>query len=245
MPASWNTTLSTASSEPVFRAGSIARPLTVRRSHNAKRMRLAVDPRDGTVRLTLPRRAAIGPALRWAETQRDWIETMLARMNAAVPLIDGARLSFRGATLTIIGGVPTRGVRQIDDRLTVGGPRELIHHRVLRWLRAEALEVLTRETLDVAVRAGVEVGRVRVGDARSRWGSCSARGDIAYSWRLILAPPEVLSATVAHEVAHRLHMDHGPAFHAAVAALYGRDPSAERDWLKRHGATLYAVGRID
>jgi predicted metal-dependent hydrolase len=245
MPANSNTILSTASSEPVFSAGAITRPLTVRRSHNAKRMRLAVDPRDGTVRLTLPRRAAIGPALRWAETQRDWVEAMLARMTAGVPLHDGARVPFRGATLTITGGSLTRGARQIDDRLIVGGPPELIANRVLRWLRAEALKVLAAETRAAAARAGVEVGRVRVGDARSRWGSCSARGDIAYSWRLILAPPEVLSATVAHEVAHRLHMDHGPAFHAAVADLFGRDPAAERDWLKRHGATLYAVGRSD
>ena len=85
--------------------------------------------------------------------------------------------------------------------------------------------------------------RIGVGDARSRWGSCSTGGDIRYSWRLILAPPEVRRATVAHEVAHRLHMNHGPDFHAAVAHLFGRDPAPERRWLREHGAALHAIGR--
>jgi predicted metal-dependent hydrolase len=54
----------------------------------------------------------------------------------------------------------------------------------------------------------------------------------------------VREATVAHEVAHRLHMDHGPRFHAAVAALLGRDPAAEIAWLRTHGAALYWLGRV-
>jgi predicted metal-dependent hydrolase len=89
----------------------------------------------------------------------------------------------------------------------------------------------------------VTVGRVSIGDPRARWGSCSASGDIRYSWRLILAPKEVREATVAHEVAHRLHMDHSPAFHAAVVKLLGRDPAPENRWLRAHGAALYWLGR--
>ncbi|MGP1282805.1 MAG: YgjP-like metallopeptidase domain-containing protein, partial [Parasphingopyxis sp.] len=65
---------------------------------------------------------------------------------------------------------------------------------------------------------------------------------IRYSWRLVMAPPDVLGATAAHEVAHRVHMHHGPEFHALVAEIFGRDPSAERAWLREHGAALYWVG---
>ena len=92
------------------------------------------------------------------------------------------------------------------------------------------------------MRAGVTVARVRVGDARTRWGSCSSSGDIAYSWRLILMPVAVRHAIVAHEVAHRLHMHHGPAFHDAVERLLGHDPKAERAWLKAHGAEMHRFG---
>jgi predicted metal-dependent hydrolase len=91
----------------------------------------------------------------------------------------------------------------------------------------------------------VTIARVRVGDPRTRWGSCSSSGDIAYSWRLILMPPAVREATVAHEVAHRLHMNHGPDFHAAVAHLLGREPKAERAWLRANAARIHGVGRVE
>jgi len=206
-------------------------------------MRLAVDPRDGAVRLTLPRRAALAPALKWAESQRAWIEQALAKLPAEETIGPGSVLPFEGAPLTIEWRPQgSRVVRREGDRLIVGGPEEMVKARVLRWLKAEARRKLDAETRDVAARAGVTVGRVRVGDPRSRWGSCSASGDIAYSWRLILMPPAVREATVVHEVAHRLHMHHGPEFHAAVERLLGRAPKAERAWLKAHGAAMQRVG---
>ena len=207
-------------------------------------MRLAVDPRDGAVKLTLPRRAALGPALKWAESQRVWVEQALAKLPAHEVLGPGSVIPFEGRDLAIewrAGG--SRTVKREHDRLVVGGPEEMVQARVLRWLRAEAARRLDAETRAVAAQAGVTVGRVRVGDPRSRWGSCSSSGDIAYSWRLILMPPAVREATVAHEVAHRLHMHHGPEFHAEVERLLGRAPKAERAWLKAHGAAMHRIGR--
>jgi len=207
-------------------------------------MRLAVDPRDGAVRLTLPRRAALGPALKWAESQRAWIEQALAKLPAEEKIVPGSVIPFEGEPLRIewhSGG--SRTVRRDGDRLIVGGPEEMVKARVLRWVKAEAVRMLESETRMVAARAGVSVGRVRVGDPRSRWGSCSSNGDIAYSWRLILMPPAVREAIVVHEVAHRLHMHHGPEFHQAVERLLGRAPKAERAWLKKHGAAMHRLGR--
>lgn len=207
-------------------------------------MRLAVDPRDGAVKLTLPRRAALGPALKWAESQRAWVEQALAKLPALETLRTGSVIPFEGKDLRIewrAGG--SRTVRRDGDQLIVGGPEEMLGPRVLRWLRAEAARTLDAETRAVALRAGVTVGRVRIGDPRSRWGSCSSSGDIAYSWRLILMPPAVREATVVHEVAHRLHMHHGPEFHDAVERLLSRSPKAERAWLKAHGAAMHRVGR--
>jgi predicted metal-dependent hydrolase len=85
------------------------------------------------------------------------------------------------------------------------------------------------------------VGRVTIKDTTSRWGSCSAAGDLAFSWRLVLAPAHVLDYLAAHEVAHRLEMNHGPRYWAHVARLR---PDYERSeaWLKAHGATLHRYG---
>ena len=243
MRASLNIISPIARSEPpTFAGGGRTRVLEVRRSPRARAMRLAVDPRDGAVRLTLPARTALRQGFAWAETKRGWIEGALAALPRHVPIAHGATIPFQGRELLVDWSSGcSRGVRRDGDVLVVGGPAEHLGLRVLRWLKAEALRTLDRETRAIADAGGIALGRIGIGDPRSRWGSCSASGDIRYSWRLILAPPDVLRATVAHEVAHRLHMHHGPAFHRAVADLFGREPVAERAWLKAHGATLWMV----
>ena len=229
-----------------FRAGAIVRPLTVRRVASARRMRLAVDPRDGAVRLTLPRRVSEAKARVWAEAQRAWVEQQLGKLPAPQPIAPGGVIPFRGERLPIDWSPANLRMPRLDDgRLLVGGPIEGLQRRVLAWLKREALRVLEAETRAIAAQAGVSVGRVGIGDPRTRWGSCSDRGDIRYAWRLILAPTFVLTATVAHEVAHRLHMNHGADFHAAEARLLGADPAAARAWLRTHGAALYWVGADD
>jgi predicted metal-dependent hydrolase len=117
--------------------------------------------------------------------------------------------------------------------------------RLLRWLRASAKDILEADTREIAATQSITIASVSVGDPKARWGSCTSSGDIRYSWRLILAPAYVRRATVAHEVAHRIHMDHSRAFHRLAATLYGGDPSPAREWLRRHGARLYWFGRAD
>ena len=103
--------------------------------------------------------------------------------------------------------------------------------------------MLSAETAAAARKAGVSVRRVSIGDAGTRWGSCSESGSIRYNWRLVLAPPEVRRWVVAHEVAHRLHMNHGPEFKALEAQLFAGDVRAARLLLRRLGPRLKRVGR--
>jgi predicted metal-dependent hydrolase len=214
------------------------------RHARARRMRLAVDPRDGRVKLTLPPRASLKKALAWAEEQRGWIAAQQARLPEGRPLTPGAVFPLAGQDVTIAwDSAGPRTPRLDGDRLVCGGPREGLERRIERWLRAEALRVLSDETAEYAARAGVVVTRVSIGDPKGRWGSCASSGAIRYSWRLILTPPSVRRATVAHEVAHRIHMNHSAAFHQAVAALYEGDPDTARAWLRRNGAGLHWVGR--
>jgi len=71
----------------------------------------------------------------------------------------------------------------------------------------------------------------------ARWGSCSAANRLAFSWRLILAPPEAIDYVVVHELAHMKEKSHAPAFWRLVAAA-SPDYREQRDWLRRNGATL-------
>ena len=219
-------------------------PFDVVRNPRARRARLTFDPASGRARLVLPARAALKPALAWARGKADWIAERRAALPGALPFEPGAVLTVADEWLELAWSPgPRRALTREGDRLVAEGPPETLPRRVEAWLRRASLELLTRETAEFAAEAGVAVTKVMVGDARGRWGSCSSTGAIRYSWRLLLAPGWVRRATVAHEVAHRVHMNHGPAFHSLVRELLGSDPTPARTWLRAHGAGLHWIGR--
>jgi len=211
---------------------------------SARGLRLRVDALRGRVLLTIPHRHSRKAAIAWAEDRRAWVEQLLARAPQGRPFVPGAPVPFDDKRLTIEWHVDApRTVARDDGRLLIGGPVERVPARVEAWLKAQALLLLRDDTEEFARRAGIGVTKVSVSDPGSRWGSCSATGAIAYSWRLALAPGFVRRSTAAHEVAHRLHLDHSPAFHAAHRRLLGEDPAPARLWLRRHGAELHLFGR--
>ena len=270
MRAILNFISSTAFSDLAFSGGGRTRTLTIQRRASVRGLRLTVDPRDATVRLTLDTRAPLRPALAWAAGKRAWVEVELARLPAATPIVPGLVFGLGDAEVVVHWSfdfrrtpnfvspvkagthLPTIG-QEIGSRfrgndevmLQLGGPRDQLAARTLRFLRAQALSILEAETRELAAAHGIAIGRVSVGDPKTRWGSCAASGDIRYSWRLILAPAFVRRATVAHEVAHRLHMNHGRDFHAFAAKLTGEDPARSRRWLRANGASLHWFGRDD
>jgi len=215
----------------------------LRVNKQARRLLLRLDRRGGGLTLTVPAGMSRRRALTWAVEHEGWAREALARLAPAQALAPGGTVPLYGRPHLIDWSEarPRRTVREAD-RLLCGGPAEGLEVRLLRWLKAEALRTLTAETREFADKLGKSAERVAIGDPRSRWGSCSSGGTIRYSWRLILAPDFVRRATVAHEVAHLAHMDHGPRFHALVAQLLEADPSPARAWLRREGGGLHRIG---
>ncbi len=218
--------------------------IEVVRHPRARRMKLSIDNATGQVRLTLPPRAPVGPAMAWAEGQQAWIDRALAKRTQPSPFVPGGSILYMGEDVPLgwDSGFPRTPVLD-DGQLIAGGPREGYERRIELWLRKQALKLLSAETAEYAALAGVTVTRVAIGDPKGRWGSCASSGVIRYNWRLILAPPEVRRATVAHEVAHRVHMNHSAAFHGVVRELYGREPTRERAWLRANAMRLHSFGR--
>lgn len=225
-------------------APEITPEITVIRNPRSRGAKLSVDRVTGEIRLTIPPRASARSALAWAQGQREWIVAQQSKLPGAQPIRDGSLLTVDSVPLTarMIEGGP-RTPRVEDGALVCGGPEALFQTRILRWLRREALRLLSADTADVAARAGVSVSGVSVGDPRGRWGSCSSSGAIRYSWRLVLAPAWVRRAIAAHEVAHRIHMNHGPQFRALEAELSEGKAVLARAWLRGNGVALHWVGR--
>ena len=230
-------------STAIFEHPDLPLPVALVRHHAARRLRLRVDHERRQLRLTMPRRGSAQAALRWAAEQRAWVEVQLAGAPAQAPFHDGAVFPLEGREIVIRAVSGRRTIALAGNELVVGGPPEALTRAVLRWLHRRSLDTLSAETSAIAATAGVTVASVAIGDAASRWGSCSSSGAIRYSWRLILAPPECRRFVVAHEVAHRLHMDHSPAFKEAEERLFGGPVAAARSELRRLSPTLRAVGR--
>lgn len=207
-------------------------------------MRLSLDERQGLIRLTVPARTSRRAALEWAFRQSQWIEGQLAALVPAEPFVPGRSIPFDGDTLILEWRADApRAAALIGGMLVIGGPVDRFGDRVARWLKQEARRTLGSETAAVARAGSIAQGPVAVGDATTRWGSCSASGSIRYNWRLILAPSHVRRFVVAHEVAHRVHLDHGAAFHRLERDLYGGDVAAARSELRRLGPRLKRIGR--
>ncbi|WP_347852611.1 M48 family metallopeptidase, partial [Planktomarina sp.] len=114
----------------------------------------------------------------------------------------------------------------------------LVPARVKAFLKLQARLALQEAVDHYSERLGRPYGRLTLRDTTSRWGSCSTQGNLNFSWRLIMAPPEVLRYVAAHEVAHLEQMNHSAAFWALVERLFPGH-QAQRDWLKHHGEDLH------
>ena len=235
---------STARSEALLHHQDLPVPVEIRGIRGAKRLRLRLDEKRSVLKLTGPLRMNRKAALDWAAEQREWVETQLGAMLPAEPFVPGAIIPFEGVDVRLEWNASApRTPKLLDGVLISGGPLEGFARRIESFFKRRAVETLSNETQEVAGKAGVTLRGLSVGDADTRWGSCSSAGRIRYSWRLILAPPEVRRYVVAHEVAHLVHMDHGRAFKALERKLYEGDADAARLLLRRIGGRLKRIGR--
>ena len=235
----WSTSRSEAALEAALPA-----PIRIRQLKSARRLRLRFDEASGTLKLTCPCRTSRRAALAWALDQREWIEAQLARVEPSEPFAHGAVIPVEGEDVLIASDARApRTPVLADGLLCCGGPEAGLHRRIEQFLKHRALEVMSSEVAAYSAAAGVSATSVSVGDAGTRWGSCSSQGRIRLSWRLILGPPEVRRYVVAHEVAHLVHLDHGRDFKALEARLYGPGLARAKAELRRLGPGLRRVGR--
>ncbi len=219
-------------------------PVTVRINRRARRVILKVDPVTAAVQITVPSRRAVADALVFASRQGAWIAARRAECPQPVRFEIGTAVPLRDVPHMIAHAETARRGVWLDEEARIihaSGQADHVPRRVQDWLKRQARSDLSERVAYHAERLGVRAKRVSVRDMRSRWGSCSSTGALAFSWRLILAPPEILDYVAAHEVAHLIHMDHSPAFWSVVRDLFG-DPKPPGRWLKTHGAGLYRFG---
>ena len=193
--------------------------------------------------LTAPLRMSRAIAVGFAETQAGWIAARLKRLPMRQPFVDGAELPLFGEPHSIRHRPEMRGtVWREGGEIHVAGRPEHLPRRLRDWLTAEMRQRLLPLVHAKAARVDRSVKRINVRDSRSRWGSCGPDATMSFSWRLVFAPPEVLDYLVAHEVAHLVHLNHGPRFWALARTLCENPIEGPQAWLKKNGETLLQYG---
>lgn len=217
-------------------------PVVWRRSARARRIMLRIEPRQGGVIVTLPARASAAAAHKALLTHRDWVAERLAKLPRPIALGPGAAVPIDGSPHRIVHRPDMRGTAWLEaGEIHVAGDPAFVARRVGDWLRNHARKRLGSLAVEKAGTAGLVPRRIVIKDTSSRWGSCTAKGALMFSWRLVMAPPEVQDYVVGHEVAHLQHMNHGKAFWALVHQLTPHRTFADA-WLAAHGPGLMRVG---
>lgn len=180
---------------------------------------------------------------RFVRLRADWIRRQQARSRATPPPVHhyrpGEQFLYLGETypLELVDGAqPALELREGTFRLARAAlPRA--EWFFTRWYRARAREEFTQRAGQYAQREGLRFERIRISSARTRWGSCSSRGTLSFTWRLVMAPPAAIDYVVVHELAHLRHHGHTSAFWQQVSAWLPdwRRPAA---WLKENGYRL-------
>jgi predicted metal-dependent hydrolase len=224
-------------------------PHTCRISDRARRIRIQVNA--GGVVLVVPRRASLARATAFLHAQEDWVRRQWARtrQRAAAQqeqrMPDGTLL-LGGQTMTLdVQEEPGRRgrvrVTDLPGRLLVHVPpgrHDLAKPAIEQWLRIRARSALEQQVRRWAPVMNVRPLRQQLRDQRTRWGSCSRRGNLSFNWRIIMAPPEVLDYLVIHELAHLAEHNHGPRFWRLVEA-HCPDFRTHKKWLRQHAGLLF------
>lgn len=218
------------------------------RIRRAKRRTMALTITENGLEVSAPRWVGISEIESWIEQKRDWIERKLAAREAwreecgiaDVSFRDGGVLPFRGKKITLSLGA--YAVTRLDDEknqlqvaLPVNAEENRIREAVTVWLRSEANRVIGERYAIVSVRAPKLGTSWRISGAHAQWGSCSQDGSMRFSWKLIYFEDDVIDYVIAHELAHRVHMNHSSEFWKTVASI---DPNYVQSRAKLKGVIL-------
>jgi len=210
-----------------------------------KTIALIITP-EGKLVVRAPVRTSIASIEDLVSKKRAWVlrkmqEISVRPKSIRKHFIDGDEFLFLGKSYRLkIRNDGTTSVT-LGDLIEVGAspsPSEVeVKERLTGWYRLKALEIIEPRCREMAGKMGCTPQSIKISHAERRWGSCSIRGTVRFSWRLVLAPPEVIDYVIVHELVHLVHHNHSKRFWNAVAAFMP-DYQEKREWLRMNEHVL-------
>lgn len=208
-----------------------------------KTIELVIRP-DGSLLVRAPNRATLDQIRELVYQKADWIRSrkelvnQRKRLSSPIEYVDGARFFYLGVSFPL--HIVDQAVSPLSlrdkfflDRKALPYAAEVFE----KWYRNQSRSFLTDRVAHYAGSYEFNYGKIRISGARTRWGSCGAKGSLNFSWRLIMAPLDVVDYVVVHELVHLIERNHSARFWGRVEQILP-DYKARRKWLKTNGHLL-------
>jgi len=208
-----------------------------------KTIALIIQP-SGALTIRAPLRMSDEQIKEFAYKHAEWIHKKQTEAKASPPLqekqfVDGETFLYLGKEY------PLAIVTRQRPALTFNGNKFLLTYSNIpitskifqSWYKAQAQVVISKFTTFRAKQNKFKFLKIRISSARTRWGSCSGNGTLSFTWRLVLAPPEILDYVVVHELVHTQIRNHSKAFWKKVGEIKPGYKNHIR-WLKQNGKYL-------
>ena len=181
----------------------------------------------------------------FVRAKKDWIQSkqaLVKKQNASYQpkrYIDGEKFLFLGDHYPLVI-VPNQrqSLMLVDGHFKLRrASLERAEKAFIHWYRTQAREIFASRAMNYCERVGLVFDRIRITGARTRWGSCSSSGSLNFTWRLVMAPLEVIDYVVVHELVHLVVPNHSDKYWKKVAEIKP-DYRLQREWLKENGRQL-------
>lgn len=216
----------------------------IKPNNKAKRLCLRTNIKKRQIIVTLPACVYYLQAREFLSSQKNWILEQLQNMyQNRIIIKPNITIPILGSEFQIIKTGKLRGVCYRENKkLYVSSTDEHINRRVIDYLKKEARYEISIRARKKAEQIGKKIKAIRIGDTSSRWGSCSSKAVLSFSWRLIMTAEDKLDYVVAHEVAHLKYMNHSQKFWDLCGELTDADVKECRNWFRKKGADLFNYG---
>jgi len=226
-------------------------PYEERRSVRYRRITLSVL--GDRVRISAPKNASAKQLKELLNSKQAWIlkhwlESQALQQHCLKQYIEGEKFPYQGHVLELIIKKDAHSSIRVSlegKDLVVYLPHNLpdkgrltnIQNAVMAWYKVQARRVFTNKIEEQERRMQVMHQHFRLKDQKTRWGSCSSKGNLNLNWRIIMAPEEVIDYLIIHELAHLTQPNHSDRFWQRVA-VFMPDYAPRRKWLRDHGHEL-------
>lgn len=225
-------------------------------NRSRKRRSVAIKIKQGEVRVHAPWYVTDGRIQAVVDQKREWIEKHLQRQRQQLQALilrrwqAGEHIYWLGESLQLeIQAGPKGGCERLLSRLVVTVPKRVtqrdiyVEKQVKTWFKQQA-QLWLDDFFQHWNHADLQPKNWTLADFSSKWGHCSLKGELKFTWKLWLAPEAVVRSVVLHELAHLREFNHSKAFWQVVAAIDPNYQTSER-WLKQHGSTTLNPNYLD